>query len=85
MAMDAATDKEVIVHKGLCQVGGKDYEILVYSCNGRHFAKTVFAPEDIIISDGRTVDEVLSRHQRLLPLAINSRQILRDFRRVLQS
>lgn len=84
MAMDTATNKEVIVHKGSCQIGGKDYEILVYSRDGRHFAKTVFAPEDVIISDGSTVDEVLSRHRRLLPLAINSRQILHDFRRVLQ-
>lgn len=75
---------EIIVHKGLCQIGDKDYEILVYSSAGRHFAKTTFTPEDVIISDGLTLDEVLNKHRSLLPLAINSRQILNDFRRFLQ-
>lgn len=72
---------ETIVHKGYCQIAGRDYEVHVYTRqDGRHFAKTVFSPEDVIISDGKTLAEALEKHQRLLPLAINSRQILREFR-----
>lgn len=70
---------DTIVHKELCRVAGKEYEIFVYLCQGRHFAQTVFAPDDVIISDGSSVDEVLARHCQLLPLAVNSRQILREF------
>ena len=67
------------VDKKYCQVAGQVYEIVVYCRQGRHFAKTVFAPEDVIISDGASADEVLTRHLQLLPLAVNSRQILREF------
>ncbi|MBE0598041.1 MAG: hypothetical protein IH614_12295 [Desulfuromonadales bacterium] len=73
--------KESMVHQGWCQVGDQIYEICVYCCRGRHFAQTEFTPEDVIISDGSSLDEVLNRHQQLLPLAVNSRQLLRDARR----
>ncbi len=74
-------DKGIVVHRGILHISGKNYEIVVYSRDGRHFAQTVFSPEDVIISDGCTKDEALAKHQRLLPLAINSRQILREFQR----
>jgi hypothetical protein len=72
-------NKEMVVHQGTLHISGKEYEITVYNRDGRHFAQTVFAPDDVIISDGCTMDEALAKHQRLLPLAVNSRQILREF------
>lgn len=71
-------EKDSVVHKDFFHLCDKEYEIVIYRRGGRHFAKTVFSPEDVIISDGVTTEEVLAKHQRLLPLAINSRQILRE-------
>jgi hypothetical protein len=70
-----------LVHTDFCRISGKDYEISVYRRDGRHYVRTIFAPEDVIISDGLTKEEALAKHQHLLPLAINSRQILRDMHR----
>jgi hypothetical protein len=73
---------ELLVHKCQMPIAGEEYEVLIYCRpDGSHVAKTYFSPEDVIINDGKTVDDVLSKHQRLLPLAINSRQILREFQR----
>jgi hypothetical protein len=75
---------ELLVHKCNLLIGGDEYEVLIYCRpDGSHVAKTHFSPEDVIINDGRTVDDVLTKHQHLLPLAINSRQILREFQRQL--
>jgi hypothetical protein len=41
-----------------------------------HMAATTLAPGDTIISDGRSVEEVLRKQQSILPLAILSRSIL---------
>lgn len=72
---------ELLVHKCHLPIAGDQYEVLIYCRpDGSHVAKTYFSPEDVIINDGRSVDDVLNKHQQLLPLAINSRQILRDFR-----
>ncbi len=72
---------EMLVHRDLCHIAGEVYEIFVYSRDGRHYARTIFGPEDVIISDGKTKEEALTKHQRLLPLAIDSRQILREIQR----
>jgi len=68
-----------LVQQKEIDVLGKTYRVSVYCRpDGRHFAQTHFAENDIIISDGETLEEVLSRHERLIPLAIHSRQVLRD-------
>ncbi len=71
---------EVLVHTCRMHIEGQDYEVAVYlRPGGRHAAKTVFHPNDIIINDGLSLEEALGRHQRLLPLAVNSRRMLRQF------
>jgi hypothetical protein len=77
----AMEPSELLVHTCHLPIAGAEYEVLIYCRpDGSHVAKTYFSPEDVIINDGRSVADVLNKHQRLLPLAINSRQILRDFR-----
>jgi len=41
-----------------------------------HMAATTLAPGDTIITDGRSVEEVVLKQQRVLPLAILSRSLL---------
>jgi len=73
--------EEKLVHRTDIELHGDLYQIMVFCReDGRHFAKTFFAEDDIIINDGATLEEVLVKHQRLLPLAISSRKILQDFR-----
>lgn len=69
---------EILVHETNMEFQGDRYEIRVF-CNedGRHFAKTSFSDNDIIINDGLTLTEALAKHASLLPLAISSRKILR--------
>ena len=72
---------ETLVHTSHCTIAGQDYEVLVFRRpDGSHVAKTFFTPSDVIINDGTSLEEVLARHQRLLPLAINSRELLRSVR-----
>jgi hypothetical protein len=74
-------DIEHLVHRCEFPIGYERYEVLVYSRpDGSHIAKTFFTDDDVIINDGDSVEDVLAKHQRLLPLAVNSRQILREFR-----
>lgn len=73
--------RETLVHKCRLQVLGKEYEVYVYLReDGRHLAMTFFTPEDVIVHDGPSLDEALAKHRRLLPLAIDSRQLLRSYR-----
>jgi hypothetical protein len=73
--------KEVLVHKAEIELHGDHYQIMVYCRDdGRHLAKTSFTADDIIINDGSSLEEVLEKHERLLPLAISSRKILQEFR-----
>lgn len=75
-------DAERLVHKCRVHFSGRDYEVLVYSRpDGSHVAKTFFTPHDVIINDGLSLDEVLNKHRQLIPLAVNSRHILAEFRR----
>ena len=65
-----------LVHKLLCDFEGCKYLIEVFSRpNGSHFARTVFSPEDVIISDGPSLEDALLKQQELLPLAVHSRQM----------
>ncbi|ETX01882.1 MAG: hypothetical protein ETSY2_36500 [Candidatus Entotheonella gemina] len=59
---------------------GQCYLVQVYRClqthmRCSHMAKTTLGPDDDIIIDGASVDEVLSKQQAILPLAILSRSI----------
>ncbi|ETX02086.1 MAG: hypothetical protein ETSY1_04890 [Candidatus Entotheonella factor] len=59
---------------------GQCYLVQVYRClqahmRCSHMAKTTLGPDDDIIVDGASVDEVLSKQQAILPLAILSRSI----------
>ncbi len=59
---------------------GRCYLVQVYRClqahmRCSHMAKTTLGPDDDVIIDGASVDEVLSKQQAILPLAILSRSI----------
>jgi hypothetical protein len=59
----------------------KCYLVHVYrqvqrTTRGSHMAETALGPGDSIISDGNSPEDVLHRHQTILPLAILSRSIL---------
>ncbi len=70
-----------LVFKSDVELHGDRYQIMVYCReDGRHFAKTFFADDDIIINDGLSLEEALAKHERLLPLAISSRKLLHEFR-----
>lgn len=65
-----------LVQKLSCDHEGEEYLIEVFARpDGSHFARTIFSSRDVIISDGVSLDEVLMKHQDLLPLAIRSRQM----------
>ena len=40
-----------------------------------HMAKTALGPDDVVVSDGSSVAEVLHKQREILPLAILSRTI----------
>jgi len=65
-----------LVHEGTVTVQGEEFEVKVFCReDGRHFAKTSFSENDVIINDGLSLDEVLHRHRELLPLAVSSRRM----------
>jgi hypothetical protein len=73
---------ETLVHTCHCTIAGQKYEVFIFRrSDGSHVAKTIFTPADVIINDGASLEEVLARHQRLLPLAVNSRELLHAARR----
>lgn len=73
---------EILVHQSVLEISGKEYEVSVYARDdGRHIAKTAFGPGDIVINDGISLAHALEKHSRLLPLAVDSRSILRDMPR----
>jgi hypothetical protein len=62
---------------------GQSYPIRIYRCpSGKarcsHVAETALGPDDYVISDGSSIEEVLHKQQTILPLAILSRTIARD-------
>ena len=61
---------------------GESYPIRVYRHLGgkarcSHVAETALGPDDYVISDGGSVEEVLHKQQTILPLAILSRAIVK--------
>ncbi len=73
--------EETLVHESDLELLGDRYKIMVFCrSDGRHFAKTRFGKDDIIINDGPSLAEALAKHEKLLPLAIRSRQVLQEFR-----
>lgn len=75
----------ILVHTANIEHLGDCYQVMVFCRNdGRHFAKTSFAKDDIIISDGISMEDTLAKHELLLPLAISSRKMLQETRRVLK-
>lgn len=59
---------------------GQSYPIRVYrhpsgKARCSHVAETALGPDDYVISDGGSVEEVLHKQQTILPLAILSRAI----------
>ena len=75
-AIRAAMVNSRLVHQLICDCEGREYLIEVFSRpDGSHFARTVFSPQDVIISDGFSFEEALNKHQDLLPLAISSRKM----------
>jgi len=74
--MRAIMDNTQLVHQLICDFEGREYLIEVFSRpDGSHFARTVFSPQDVIISDGFSFQDALVKHQDLLPLAISSRKM----------
>ncbi len=74
-------DSGILIHTAELSVSGRPYEVAVFlRSDGSLTAQTIFAPGDIIIHDGHSLEEVLAKHQRLLPLAIDSRQVLSELR-----
>jgi len=73
---------EILVHKTEIELHGSSYQIMVFcKADGRHFAKTSFSEGDVIINDGLTLEEALAKHEKLLPLAVSSRKMMRDYKR----
>jgi len=71
---------ETLVHQAEFEFQGDIYEVVVFCrSDGRHFAKTYFGEDDVIINDGSSLEEALARHERLLPLAVSSRKILQEY------
>ncbi|HJV64662.1 MAG TPA: hypothetical protein VJ550_02895 [Geomonas sp.] len=70
-------DKETIpLHSSELEVNGEFFSITVYSSTaGSYFAKTCLGDDDVIITDGRTVADALTKHENLLPLAIGTREL----------
>lgn len=65
-----------IVREVDMQIMGERCHIQIFKReNGTYFAITRFSNMDAIISDGRTIDEVLARHAGTLPVAIDSRRL----------
>lgn len=74
-------DDVQLVHQLTCDFEGREYLIEVFSRpDGSHFARTMFSPQDVIISDGFSFEEALLKHRDLLPLAIRSRKMPRSSR-----
>lgn len=71
-----------LVHQTEIEMNGDRYTVTVFCrADGRHVAKTRFENDDII-NDGNSLEEVLTKHASLLPLAISSRRVMKAFRGV---
>jgi len=75
---------EMLVYSTAVELDGASYQVRVFCrADGRHSAHTHLGADDIIINDGFSLDEVLEKHRRLLPLALSSRRLTRKFQDIL--
>lgn len=73
--------RETLVHSCRLEIAGGHYEIEIFLReDGRHIAKTLLAQDDILINDAPSLEGALKRQQELLPLALDSRAILAEYR-----
>ena len=78
--------EERLVHTAEIELNGDRFEILVYCrMDGRHFAKTRFNENDIIINDGQSLEEALAKHEQVLPLAVNCRNLMQQVRGLMKT
>lgn len=71
---------EMLVYSTAVELDGTSYQVSVFCrADGRHSAHTPLGTDDIIINDGFSLEEVLEKHRRLLPLALSSRRLSRKF------
>ena len=74
--------EETLVYKTEVVLQGDRFEIQVFCReDGRHFAKTRFGENDIIINDAQSLEEALEKQENVLPLAVNCRQILQQVKK----
>lgn len=63
-----------MVSRAEVTIMGKDFSIeLFLRENGKGFALTRYSQEDVIITDGRDIEDAFARHKMALPLAIGCR------------
>jgi hypothetical protein len=63
-----------MVRKTEVLIMGEIFDVEIFAReNGKGFALTRYATEDVIITDGRNVEDALQRHSAVLPLAIDCR------------
>ncbi len=69
-------ENATLIHTQILTFNHQEYEVQIFMRpNGSHLALTEIAPNDVIIHDGRCLEEVMKRHLRLLPLALDTRLI----------
>lgn len=72
---------ETLVHSCRVEIADSHYEIEIFlRQDGWHIAKTLLAHDDILINDAESLEAALKRQQELLPLALDSRAILAEYR-----
>ena len=63
-----------LVRKAEVMIAGLEFGIKLFiSANGKGVAVTRYDHEDIILTDGRNVEDAYKRHNAILPLAISVR------------
>lgn len=73
--------EERFLYSSEIDLNGECFTIKVFcSSAGGFFASTQLGNGDIVITDGPTHPETLRKHADLLPLAISSRELNRQFR-----
>jgi|GEM_PF-818836 len=74
-------EEERFLYASEVDLNGECFTIRVFSGSaGGFFASTQLGNGDIVITDGPTHPETLKKHADLLPLAISSRELNRQFR-----
>ena len=73
-------DEEKLLHACDLEVNGEVFHIKVFGgSGGRFFAKTCLGDGDFIITDGHSLDEALTKHENLLPLAVGTRELTQSY------